>query len=159
MQNRLNMALYSFDNPPLMIRLQLNSITHSKNAVDLSMLLLRIGFGILMIPHGYAKFLSFGEKQNEFMDFMGLGPSTSLVLAIFAELICSTLLVLGLFTRAATIPLIVTAIVITFMAHDGDVFGKAYGGFSYLLVYIVLLLTGPGKYSLDGLISSKKTKY
>jgi putative oxidoreductase len=138
-----------------MAKLQLNSIAYSKSAVDISMLLLRVGFGILMIPHGYAKLLKFGEKQNEFMDFMGMGPSTSLVLAIFAELICSSLLVLGLFTRAATVPLIVTAIVITFLAHDGDIFGKAYGGFSYLLVYIVLLLIGPGKYSLDRLISSK----
>jgi len=90
------------------------------------------------------------------MDFMGLGPATSLILAIFAEMICSALLILGLFTRAATVPLIVTAIVITFMAHDGDVFGKGYGGFSYLLVYIVLLLVGPGKFSLDAVISSRQ---
>ncbi len=131
-------------------------ISYKKSSFDLSMLILRLGFGILMIPHGYAKFVSFGEKQNDFMDFMGLGPATSLVLAIFAELICSALLVLGHFTRAATIPLIVTAIVITFLAHDGDVFGKGYGGFSYLLVYIVILLVGPGKFSLDAAISSKQ---
>lgn len=142
-----------------MSKLQLNSISYSPNAFDTSMLILRVGFGILMIPHGYAKYLGFAEKQNEFMDFMGLGPATSLILAIFAELVCSAMLVLGLFTRAATVPLIVTAVVITFMAHDGDVFGKAYGGFSYLLVYLVLLLVGPGKYSLDGLISSKQPKY
>lgn len=131
-------------------------ISYKKSSFDLSMLILRLGFGILMIPHGYAKFVSFGEKQNDFMDFMGLGPATSLVLAIIAELVCSALLVLGLFTRAATIPLIVTAIVITFLAHDGDVFGKGYGGFSYLLVYIVILLVGPGKFSLDAAISSKQ---
>ena len=131
-------------------------ISYKKSSFDLSMLILRLGFGILMIPHGYAKFVSFGEKQNDFMDFMGLGPATSLVLAIFAELVCSALLVLGLFTRAATIPLIVTAIVITFLAHDGDVFGKGYGGFSYLLVYIVILLVGPGKFSVDASISSKQ---
>ncbi len=142
-----------------MSKLPLNSIFYSRGAFDFSMLILRVGFGILMIPHGYAKYQGFAEKQSQFMDFMGLGPATSLVLAIFAELVCSALLVLGLFTRAATVPLIVTAVVITFMAHEGDIFGKAYGGFSYLLVYVVLLLLGPGKYSLDGLISSKQTKY
>lgn len=120
------------------------------------MLVLRLGFGVLMIPHGYAKFVSFGENQNEFMDFMGLGPAASLILAIFAEMICSALLVIGLFTRAATIPLIITALVITFMAHGGDIFGKAYGGFSYLLVYIVLLLLGPGKFSLDAAIATRQ---
>ena len=136
--------------------LPLFDVSYKKSSFDISMLILRLGFGILMIPHGYAKYVSFGEKQDTFMDFLGLGPATSLTLAIFAEMICSALLVLGLFTRAATIPLIVTAIVITFMAHDGDVFGKGYGGFSYLLVYIVLLLVGPGKLSLDAAISSRQ---
>ena len=136
--------------------LQLNDTSYKTASFDFSMLILRLGFGILMIPHGYAKYSSFDERQNEFMDFLGMGPLTSLILAIFAEIVCSTLLVLGLFTRAATVPLIITAIVITFMAHGGDIFGKAYGGFSYLLVYIVLLLLGPGKYSLDAAISRQK---
>jgi len=131
-------------------------ISYKKISFDISMLILRLGFGILMIPHGYAKYASFGDKQNDFMDFMGLGPATSLVLAIFAEMICSILLVLGLFTRAATIPLIITAVVITFLAHEGDIFGKGYGGFSYLLVYIVLLLLGPGRFSMDAAISPKQ---
>lgn len=127
----------------------------NKKSQDLGLLILRVGFGLLMLPHGWAKWIKFDKLQTEFMDFMGLGPIISLCLVIFSEMICSTLLVLGLLTRWATIALIVTALVIL-SAHNWDVLGESELGSAYLFAYIVILLLGPGKYSLDGLISSKK---
>jgi putative oxidoreductase len=102
-----------------------------------------------MIPHGYAKLINFAEYQKDFLNLLGMGTNVSLGLAIFAELGCSVLLVLGLFTRLALIPLIVTALVIVFMAHGGDITGDGGHGFLYLAVYVSLLITGPGQYSLD----------
>lgn len=124
-------------------------------SLDFSLLILRLGFGILMIPHGYAKLQSFGERSEKFMNFMGLGGPASLSLTIFAELACSVLLVIGLFTRLATIPLLIAAVVIVFVAHQGDIFDTAASGFFYLLAYIVIFLLGPGKYSLDYAIGSR----
>lgn len=121
-------------------------------ALNWSALLLRLTFGILMIPHGYAKLVHFSEWQNEFMSFLGMSGAVSLSLAIFAELVCSAFLVLGLFTRLALVPLIITALVIVLVAHEGDIFGDAAAGFFYLVTYIVLLLIGPGQYSLDALL-------
>lgn len=122
------------------------------SALNASTLLLRLIFGGLMIPHGYAKLTHFAEYQSNFMNLLGLGTAVSLSLAIFAELGCSILLVLGLFTRPALVPLVITALVIVFMAHGGEIMGDGEHGFLYLGVYLSLLLTGPGQYSIDQLL-------
>lgn len=134
----------------------LNSATYSANTINASLFVLRVGFGITMLPNGYNKMTGFAEKKVDFVNFLGLGSPTSLSLAIFAELGCSVLLIVGLFTRLATIPLIITALVIVFVAWEGDVFGKGAAGFSYLIAYITILLAGPGAYSLDALLSAKR---
>lgn len=134
---------------------QLLFSTKNKKSIDLGLLILRIGFALLMIPHGWAKFMKFEDLQTKFMDFMGLGPTISLGLVIFSELICSILLAFGLLTRWATIPLVITAIVIL-SAHNWDVFGESELGTAYLIGYLAILFLGPGKYSLDSIFSKKE---
>ncbi len=84
--------------------------------------------------------------------------SESVDIAIFLARVaivgCSVLILLGLGTRIAVIPLIVTMLVAVFIVHSGDPFAKQEMGLHYLLVYIMLLLTGSGKYSLDRLITA-----
>jgi putative oxidoreductase len=78
-----------------------------------------------------------------------VGPVASKGLTVFAELFCSIFVVVGLFTRFALIPLIICMVVIVFVVHSGDPFGDKESGLIYLLMYLTLFLTGPGKYSLD----------
>jgi putative oxidoreductase len=130
---------------------KLLSITCSDYAFNTATFLLRIGLGILMMYHGYGKLVKFAEMKSEFMNFMGMGSTVSLVLVIFAEFFCAMFIVLGLFTRVATIPLIICMAVALFKAHDGDVFGDGSSATLYLSAYVVLLLLGPGKISVDGL--------
>ncbi len=85
---------------------------------------------------------------------MGLSPAVSLGLATFAEFFCSVLLILGLFTRLATIPLLVTIFVIL-NHHHWQFFGEHELVPAFLAGYLAILLLGPGKYSLDAKISKK----
>lgn len=117
--------------------------------VNSATLWLRLGLGIAMIPHGYDKLTHFADYQNAFMSFLGLSSPVSLALAIGGEFFCSILLMLGLLTRLALIPLIITALVIVFVAHEGDIVGDGSAGFLLLIGYLTCLLTGPGAYSLD----------
>jgi len=131
---------------------KLFSANYSAGAFNTAMLVLRLGFGILMINHGYSKLIHFGEMRNQFMSFMGMGSSMSLALVVFAEFFCSLFLILGLFTRFATIPLIITMCVALFKAHNGDFFGDGQVAALFLTGYVALLLVGPGKISVDSMI-------
>ena len=132
---------------------KLFSTKYSAGAFNTAILLLRLVFGILMASHGYDKLTHFDQYSKEFMDFMGLGKSVSLSLTIFAEFFCSLLVCLGLFTRLATIPLIIGMSVVVFKVAGGDVFGHGETGAMYLGAFLVLLIVGPGRISVDSLIS------
>ncbi len=130
---------------------KLLSTHYSTAAFNIAMLLHRLVFGILMMSHGYNKLIHFSEKKAEFMNFMGMGSTFSLLLVIFAEFFCALFISIGLFTRLTVVALIICMAVALFKAHDGDVFGDGSSATLYLSAYIVLLLLGPGKISVDGL--------
>ncbi|MEO7308522.1 MAG: DoxX family protein [Ferruginibacter sp.] len=131
---------------------KLLSTKYSAGAFNTAMLLLRLSFGILMMHSGYYKLVHFAELQPKFMNFLGIGNSMSLALVVFAEFFCSLFLILGLFTRFAAIPLIVVMCVALFKAHNGDVFGDGQTAALYLTGYLVLLLVGAGRVSVDSMI-------
>ena len=131
---------------------KLFSTSYSAGSFNVAMLFLRLGVGILMINHGYDKLIHFDKYQSQFIDFMGMGQKVSLSLCIFAEFFCAVFIVLGLFTRLATIPLIINMCVIIFKVMGTDVFGKAEVAVLFLVGYLVLLIVGPGKASIDGMV-------
>lgn len=131
------------------------SVNRSNTAVDLALLIARVGIGSLMLVHGIAKLPMLNQSPIEFFNFMGLGVELSLYLALFSEVLCSILVLLGIATRLAVIPLIVTMLVAVFIIHGEDPFSKQEMGLHYLLVYVILLLLGAGKYSIDRLISKR----
>lgn len=131
------------------------ALFHTKTSsfqLSMASLLLRIGFGILMIPnHGWKKLQNFEKVSQDFMSFMGLSSSISLGLCIFAEFFCSILLILGLMTRWAVIPLIITMLVI-FNQHNWELIGKYELATAFFIGYIAILFLGGGKFSLDAMI-------
>ncbi len=132
------------------------SVKKATAAVSLGILLLRLGFGVLMIPaHGYAKLANFASLKGQFMDFMGLGGTITLALVIFAEFFCSILIALGLFTRLAAIPLIFATIMMM-SAHNWEIFGKYELATAYFIAYVSIFAMGPGAYSMDYLLFKRK---
>lgn len=132
---------------------KLFSVGYSGWAFNLAMLVLRVGSGILMINHGYDKLVHFKEYSANFMNFLGLGGSVSLALVVFAEFFCSIFLILGLFTRLAAIPLIINVAVAVVKGHDMKVFSEGEHAALFFLVFVAILLVGPGRASIDGLIN------
>jgi len=117
-------------------------------ALDAALLIFRLATA-LMALHGWSKFSDFYDGIEEWPDPLHVGPVASKALTVFAELFCALLVAAGLFTRAALIPLILCMIVIVFVIHAGDPFEDREHGLLYLLSYVALFLTGPGKYSVD----------
>src|SRR5438552_19091940 len=133
--------------------MKIASTKYSTTAFSLATLILRLGLGIIMLAaHGYDKLQHFAKYSARFSDPFHMGSKISLSLDIFAEFFCSCLIILGLFTRLACIPLIIAMSVALFYVHQGDAFGNGERAALYLAGYIALLFVGPGKVSVDKLI-------
>ncbi|MDD7915352.1 DoxX family protein [Polaribacter ponticola] len=126
------------------------------NNVNTALLILRVVIGIFMLTHGWGKMETlFSGEPIQFPDPMGIGATFSLALAVFAEVLCSVLIIIGLGTRLASLPLIITMLVAAFIVHANDGFGKQEFALLYGVIYLTIALIGAGKYSLDYLISNK----
>lgn len=121
---------------------------------NLSLLVVRLTIGAIMMVHGLPKLnkLTAGG-EIKFDDPFGFGPMISLSLAVFAEVICTIFIILGLGTRLASIPLIVTMATAIFYAHAGDPFATKEKAILFLLIFVVLLVFGSGRYSIDRLMT------
>ena len=138
----------------------MNYFTSTKSnplIIDIVLLVTRIFVGFAMLSHGYPKLqdLLSGE-EIQFFSFLGLSDKTSLILAVFAEFVCSIFIILGLFTRFAVFFLIITMAVAGLIVHSGDPFQKREASLLYLSVYLMLFAFGPGKYSIDAMIGRKR---
>ncbi len=125
---------------------------------SLFLLAVRIIFGILLLSHGIQKWSAYSELSSVFPDPLGVGSHISLSLAIFSELICSIGFIFGVLYRLAMIPMIFTMIMAFFVIHAKDPFSVKELAFVYLVVFIIMYITGPGKYALDNIVASKKIK-
>lgn len=133
-------------------------VNNNPQAVDISLLIARLGIGTLMLTHGLPKLaMLLSGESVQFPGIMGISPEVSLGLAVFAEVMCSLLIIAGLGTRLAALPLIITMAVAAFYIHAADGFAKQELAVQYLLVYVVLLFAGSGKYSADNLLQRKAT--
>lgn len=124
---------------------------------DVALLLMRVTFGgLLLVDHGIGKIAKLMNPPVEFMNFMGLGPDASLFLVIVAEAICAGLIVIGLGTRLACIPLIINFIVVIFNVNAGSPFAKMELPLIFLFSFVILFITGAGKFSLDKILMKQK---
>ena len=129
--------------------------------VDIGLLIFRIGISGLMLTHGVPKLLKFfGSEEIVFGDPLGLGQVTTFSLAVFAEFVCAVLVLIGLGTRLAVIPIMITMAVAALIVHASDGFGRQELPLLYLFGFLLLFFTGSGKYSLDHyFLLSKKKKH
>ncbi|MGE4568101.1 MAG: DoxX family membrane protein [Bacteroidales bacterium] len=124
---------------------------------SLALLFLRLFVGVIMLTHGWPKLMGFSEMSGGFPDPLHIGTLPSLSLAVFAEVFCSVLLIVGAFTRLAAGVLIVNMAVALFVIHGPvtDTNTLAELPLFYLVVYIYLFLSGPGKYAVDACCKGK----
>lgn len=131
------------------------STTVNNTGVNIWLLISRIAIGAFMLTHGIPKLQKLMTGNVQFADPFGLGPTASMALTVFAEAFCSILLILGLATRFASIPLIINMLVAVIVAHGSQPFAKKELALLYLVFYIGFLILGGGRYSIDALISGK----
>ena len=127
----------------------------SSTALNFWLFIFRVAIGLMMLTHGIPKLNNLMTGNIAFADPFGIGPGPSLALVVFAEAGCSILLIFGLATRFAMIPLIINMLVAIFFAHAADPFGKRELAVIYLVIFIGFLIVGAGKFSIDYFIGGK----
>ena len=134
-----------------------NNSNSGSIAKDIIVFVVRVFVGFAMLSHGFPKLqMLLAGGKIEFFDFMGLGPQISLILTVFAEFVCSILLILGLFTRISLGFLIFTMVIAAFVVHGADPFEKREMSLIYLSVNLLLMVMGAGKVSVDHMIERRK---
>jgi putative oxidoreductase len=132
---------------------KLLSINYSNTAFNISFLFLRVIMGLTMcVNHGYDKLVHFAKYKEGFINLFGTGSTATLALVVFAEFFCAIFVTIGLFTRFTVIPLIITMGYAFFKSHHSQLFGDGEHAALYLAGYFAILLCGPGKLSVDGMI-------
>jgi putative oxidoreductase len=146
-------------------------LARGKLMTSIGLLTLRLGIGGYLLTHGVGKLhMLLAGDFAKFSDPIGLGPGLSLVLITVAEFLCALLVMLGLFTRFAAVPVVIAMAVAAFVVHGGDPWsmGKAAKAFFsgesktwsskepallYLIPFLTLIFTGAGAFSMDALIT------
>ncbi len=121
-------------------------------ALDLGLLTLRVGAGGAMLwQHGWPKLIGFADMMDKFADPVGMGPLISLGLITFAETACAALVILGLWTRISTLPIIIGMGVAAFLTNGGQPFAEQELAVLYLVAFLAVFFAGSGRFSLDRL--------
>jgi putative oxidoreductase len=119
----------------------------------------RLAVGLLFLSTGWGKVHSL-DKVTHFFETLHIpAPGLNAVVVGYSELICGGLLVLGLATRLATFPLMVSMIVAILTAKLDDLHGLfdlvGFDEFTYLCVLVMIAVIGPGSVSLDRLLAQR----
>lgn len=115
---------------------------------DGGLFVVRLILGIFMVYHGWEIFdkVKMNEyagwdtfKNSAYMAYLGKG----------AELVGGIMLIFGWLTRLAALIVIFTMAYIAFFVGNGIIWYNDQHPFLFVLLALVFIFTGPGKYSLD----------
>lgn len=124
----------------------------------LGLLLMRLWFGgAMLVAHGWPKLSDFANKAETFPDPLGIGSTASLSLTVLAEVVGAMMLMLGIGTRFVSLALLVTMLVAAFVIHAHDPWTKQEFALLYAAGYLGLMLTGPGRLSLDHVVTNRQS--
>jgi putative oxidoreductase len=138
-----------------LIKMKIFSTSISVFYANVYLLATRLIVSGFMLSHGLPKLaqLILGG-QIKFEDPFGLGPVISLALVVFAEAVCSLFVILGLGTRLAVVPLIIDMLVTIVQTQANAPFDTKEKPLLFLLMFLMLLVFGSGKYSIDRFIGN-----
>jgi putative oxidoreductase len=122
------------------------------------MLLFRIALSLeLMVVHGFKKVGINVAVAEKVPNPLQLNESVNNAFAVSANLFFPVFVILGLFTRIATLPILAVIVTGYFVVHWNDNLTVKDIPFMYSLSYLLIMVLGPGRYSVDYFIHKKWT--
>lgn len=129
---------------------------------NLSRLFLRQFVGVMFLHVCVRQFMDLGHLPEGFDGFWGMAPDTSMTLLLIVGSLCAAFIILGFLTRIAVIPPLVVMCVAEVVAYSSyetvtpSLFTFLPGyPMMFIGIFLFFLLSGPGKISLDYIISAQ----
>ena len=117
---------------------------------NIALLILRVVFaGSMLYGHGLGKLNRLLEGNLSFSNPLGIGEIPTLILAVFSEFLAPIFIIIGYKTKFFSFFPAATMFVAAFIVHWGEPFGRVEKALLFLTVFVILMMTGPGKYSID----------
>jgi putative oxidoreductase len=128
----------------------------SSNSFHLVMLFFRVIVSVqLIVVHGLKK-IGVGVAEAELIpNPLHLPEKINQYFAISSNLVFPILIILGLLTRLAILPVLAVTLTGYFIVHWSDPLLAKDIPFMYSLIFLLLFFLGPGKYSIDYFINKK----
>lgn len=124
--------------------------TGEERAQDVGLLFLRVSAALFLLwVHGLPKLLHFSSELQRIEDPLHLGAQSTLCLAIFAEVLCPLLILVGIFVRLACVPILFLLAVAVFWVHPEWSLEQGQFAWLLLILFSTLLLTGPGRLAVS----------
>lgn len=119
---------------------------HESKRQDLGLLFLRFSGALFLLwVHGLPKLLNYSEQLKLIEDPFHLGASVTLLLAIFAEVLCPLLIMAGVLVRLACLPILCVLLIALGVVHPEWTLFEAQFGWLLLIIFTALLISGPGR--------------
>jgi putative oxidoreductase len=120
-----------------------------ERARDIGLLFLRVSGGLFLLwVHGLPKLLDFTAQLQLIEDPFHLGSHLTLILAIFAEVLCPLLIVAGLLARLACVPILFVLLVALLVVHPQWSVAEGQFGWLLLILFTTVLIAGPGRLAI-----------
>jgi len=122
--------------------------------------LVRVVVGVMFVMHVMGKFHNGADAVAAYMGKNGLQPGTFFAYAAMTlESVGGVLLIIGLFTRFVAAALAIEMLIALLAVHLAKGYAAGGGGYEYVLLIGVVLLTiamrGGGPYSVDAKIGKE----
>lgn len=128
---------------------------------DAGVLLLRLFLGFVLI-YGTQDNVLHQERMLEFRDFLAANgfpwPLLSAYVSAYAQFVCGILILLGAATGVAALVMVVNFVVALAMVHVGLPFNVNIAPLAMLAGSLYLLLSGPGRYSVDAALAARAAR-
>ncbi|KAB0495585.1 DoxX family protein [Pseudomonas vancouverensis] len=120
-------------------------------AQHLGLLFLRVSGGLFLLwVHGLPKLLHYSTELQNIEDPFHLGANLTLMLAIFAEVLCPLLIIAGLLVRLACLPILFVLWVAMLIVHPQWTLFEGQFGWLLLIIFTSIFIAGPGRLALNG---------
>ena len=127
----------------------MNASTDERSG-DVGLLFLRVSGGLfLLCVHGMPKLLDYTAQLQLIEDPFHLGSHLTLILAIFAEVLCPLLVVAGVLARLACLPILFVLLVALLLVHPQWTVAEGQFGWLLLILFATVFIAGPGRLALN----------